>query len=482
MRLDTARSIVTALILCAGVSPSILAQGRMLALPAASVPHGQSIRVMSPPCAKPTTVFVDGKLFPVTANDSGFDLTTASLSPGAHQITTDCDGVKSDPASLTVVEAKAVDTPTVVCAVNTSPRDGVAMPLTSAAQAEETSIVNDAKAKSSPAPEETTRLLTRCDKDWVWTFRLEDSLSLNVLGLKDWEQVDANRRTPLHLFIAGIELPNVAFTHGLADPVSKTDNRLTILTFAIETGTPEERAASRKAWAQVLRTARSNAWNYGANEMSVSLGPAGGTPWPTTAKLRINPYPTGLAASAVLAAVALAILLVVLAWRTPLLRDDGGKTAPFSLAKHQMAVWFFVIFSAFLFVTVTTGQAAAMSTTALALIGISGLTGLAAVAIDRRKQAVDSGDAKAPPEPPERISQGWATDILSDEYGLSFHRLQMAAWTLGMAIVFIVAVWRTFGMPDFDATMLGLLGISSGTYLGFKFPEKQATADTAKKE
>ena len=57
----------------------------------------------------------------------------------------------------------------------------------------------------------------------------------------------------------------------------------------------------------------------------------------------------------------------------------------------------------------------------------------------------------------------------------------MAAWTVAMAVVFIVGVFRTFGMPDFDATMLGLLGISSGTYLGFKFPERDTTADGAKK-
>ena len=26
-------------------------------------------------------------------------------------------------------------------------------------------------------------------------------------------------------------------------------------------------------------------------------------------------------------------------------------------------------------------------------------------------------------------------------------------------------------MPEFDASLLGLMGISSGTYVGFKFPE-----------
>jgi hypothetical protein len=29
-------------------------------------------------------------------------------------------------------------------------------------------------------------------------------------------------------------------------------------------------------------------------------------------------------------------------------------------------------------------------------------------------------------------------------------------------------------MPDFDNTLLALMGVSSGTYLGFKIPEKPA--------
>jgi hypothetical protein len=41
-----------------------------------------------------------------------------------------------------------------------------------------------------------------------------------------------------------------------------------------------------------------------------------------------------------------------------------------------------------------------------------------------------------------------------------------------LVIVFVFAVRDSVLMPVFDNTLLGLLGISSGTYLGFKFPEK----------
>jgi hypothetical protein len=50
----------------------------------------------------------------------------------------------------------------------------------------------------------------------------------------------------------------------------------------------------------------------------------------------------------------------------------------------------------------------------------------------------------------------------------------MAVWTIVLAMVFLRAVYTDVLIPEFDATLLGLLGISSGTYLGFKFPEKQS--------
>jgi hypothetical protein len=192
-----------------------------------------------------------------------------------------------------------------------------------------------------------------------------------------------------------------------------------------------------------------------------------------------------------------------------------------------MACWFAVVISAYLFVTMTTGVAAATSATALTLIGISGATGLAAVALDKSKRlaaatarrelaaeqasldealnAPETGllarlatvaqqseaavemaatietkrrrlhevnDLLATPADPPAESRSWTSDLLSDESGISFHRLQIAAWTVVLIGTFVVAVWRTFAMPEFDATTLGLMGISSGMYLGFKFPER----------
>ncbi len=73
----------------------------------------------------------------------------------------------------------------------------------------------------------------------------------------------------------------------------------------------------------------------------------------------------------------------------------------------------------------------------------------------------------------EKQPRNWLFDMLSDENGISFHRFQIAIWTVVLTAIFVVKVYATLSMPDFDAQLLGLTGISAGTYLGFKFPEKK---------
>lgn len=515
-----------ALVACAAGASG---QDRMITLSATAIRPGTAVRITSTTCTGDLTLLVDGKRFPATLTGTTFELATASLAPGTHSVATDCAGSASQTETLTVL---ADVQPRVVCARNVSPRDGTATARTADAATTEAKRIGDAKKAAEakkqawPTPDETSLLLERCDKDWLWTLRLEDRLVLDVVGYSEWLRDEKNAQKPVHLFIDGVELGHIGVNHVGRDPVTNIDRVEAVLSFEDDEPTAEGRTANRKALAQVLRTARAKKWDFAVNDMPVSIGQAGGPQWPTTAYVRINPYPPGMANAALVAALVLALALLYAAWNTPLLRD-GDRTSPFSLARNQMALWFFVIFSAFLFVTVSTGQAAAMSTTALTLIGLSGGTALAAVFIEHRKSAisdtersaleaekarlVDELDGKdglrtkrnvqdidaaeaarldkiiserldrlevvkkslqAEPSPAPAPSRGWLTDVLSDEHGISFHRLQMVAWTIAMVGVFVVAVWRTFAMPDFDATMLGLLGISSGTYLGFKFPER----------
>jgi len=73
-------------------------------------------------------------------------------------------------------------------------------------------------------------------------------------------------------------------------------------------------------------------------------------------------------------------------------------------------------------------------------------------------------------------SENFFVDILTDENGISFHRFQIVVWTLVLAVLFVNGVWQELKMPNFDSTLLALMGISSGTYLGFKIPEKTTRA------
>jgi hypothetical protein len=73
-------------------------------------------------------------------------------------------------------------------------------------------------------------------------------------------------------------------------------------------------------------------------------------------------------------------------------------------------------------------------------------------------------------QPP--VSSGFIQDILSDSDGISFHRFQIFVWTIVLVIVFVSSVYDRLAMPEFSEKLLGLMGISSGTYLGFKFPEQ----------
>ena len=185
--------------------------------------------------------------------------------------------------------------------------------------------------------------------------------------------------------------------------------------------------------------------------------------------------------------VALILLFVVLAIRTDLLRDNvnvpAGSRRPYSLMRTQLAVWLFVVLSSYLTIWAITSDLDGIPATVLVLVGISSTTALGSLIIDERTPptpveptAVSSPATAAPTTSPlERTSQGFLKDILSETSGLSVHRFQLFAWTVVLAFVFVVSVYNDLAMPAFDATLLGLMGLSSATYLGLKIPEQRGT-------
>jgi hypothetical protein len=223
--------------------------------------------------------------------------------------------------------------------------------------------------------------------------------------------------------------------------------------------------------------------------ISVSIGPDSSLSYPSVVvdfHLIVLPPVQLLAYFVTL--IGFILLLIRLAVRTPLLRDRGasapaGKLPPYSLARFQMAFWFLLVVAAYLFIWMITEELDTITGSVLALLGIGSATALGANLIDTAKPnagaAAGGGDgAPSPPAPAPKpaksaVSQGFLRDVLSDAEGISLYRFQLFVWTLVLGVIFVASVYDGLAMPQFNPTLLGLMGISSGTYLGFKVPESR---------
>lgn len=181
------------------------------------------------------------------------------------------------------------------------------------------------------------------------------------------------------------------------------------------------------------------------------------------------------------------------------LKAADGERRPYSLARTQLAIWFLVIFAAFVFIWMVTGRLDSLTTQALALLGISSGTALGSAIMDankrvaatRQREELERARTAAAEDParraaaeaalaefdarqPQPFSAGFWSDLLSDENGVTLHRFQSLAWTLVLVLVFVVSVYNRLAMPEFDGTLLALMGLSSGAFLGFKIPEAPA--------
>jgi hypothetical protein len=221
------------------------------------------------------------------------------------------------------------------------------------------------------------------------------------------------------------------------------------------------------------------------------------------------------------------IAFVRLARNTNLIRDaspdgtsmglDAGTLRPYNLGRAQMAFWFLLICSSYIAIWLVTGALDTITGSLLGLMGMSAGTALGEAVIDAdkadaktekvialtaQKQAIELGLAEAPSisgaadslqledarmrqfQIGQQLrgltqtgtvvrSRGFIRDILSGGADYSMHRFQIVVWTIVLGIMFLSSVYNNLTMPEFSATLLGLMGLSSGTYIGFKFPEKK---------
>jgi hypothetical protein len=152
---------------------------------------------------------------------------------------------------------------------------------------------------------------------------------------------------------------------------------------------------------------------------------------------------------------------------------------PYNLSQFQMAFWFFLVVVSYVFIWLINDELDTITDSILGLLGIGAGTALGSALIDKNKQPVaDPSSSATPPEPGKsRESRGFLVDLLNDEGGLSLHRFQLFVWTLVLGVIFCAAVYKNLHMPEFSATLLGLMGLSSGTFLGFKVPEGRKPVD-----
>ena len=165
----------------------------------------------------------------------------------------------------------------------------------------------------------------------------------------------------------------------------------------------------------------------------------------------------------------LCLLYVLLIWSPSALRES--RYGVYSLGKSQMAFWGLLVILSFLGLWVLTGSMERIPPQVLALLGISGTTGLGSLLMTK---------SKLNGQTPRMSHSNWKkflSDITDDGTGtgMSLQRMQVVAWTLILGIVFIKSVGKVMSMPEFSDTLLLLMGVSNGLYLGFKFPEEVQT-------
>jgi len=312
-------------------------------------------------------------------------------------------------------------------------------------------------------------------------------------------------------------------------PYPPTDLKDGILRFVLRQprsdDTSPEAKASREVWTYLLGSPR---WRPRPTAVSIGLADGSAIPSASTVDLVVIPQGPFFLWLAIFTVISIAFW--VLAVRSNLLRapaptQDAGKRPPYSLGRTQAAWWFFIVLASYLFIgLVTVDFGTPITSTVLTLLGISAGTVVGAAFIDQSKNTplataeaakaaqalqtqvstletqvaatktvVASMAAGAPAEAQMKLdlatktsdleqkksalmktrsqSEQFLLDILSDVNGVAFHRFQIVAWTLVLGIIFGHEVYKVLAMPTFDSSLLALMGISSGTYLGMKIPE-----------
>ena len=290
------------------------------------------------------------------------------------------------------------------------------------------------------------------------------------------------------------------------------------------TDSTEHQRDSDEHWADLLGFSSDPREWHTTRHVNVSVGLANSYPVSTNGSLQLIRFRTIRLPFWLIFMGACIWILFWLARKHNLLRDRAPvlwkQRKPYSLSAVQAAWWFVLILASFIFIWLITGHYD-FSSTALILLGITSGTALGAAVIDANKRDGSADNQTAGPDLNILLSRKqmlesdldqlerntlqrntpaftdkWGEymevigeikqrfpraigpahekfylDILSDDGGVNFQRFQMLVWSIVLGIFFLHSVLSRLAMPEFSTTLLALMGISAGTYLGFKVPE-----------
>jgi hypothetical protein len=175
---------------------------------------------------------------------------------------------------------------------------------------------------------------------------------------------------------------------------------------------------------------------------------------------------------------ALSFLIVYLDRKNNLLRDTSeARPRPYSFSRMQLTWWTVIVLAAFITILIVKKVCPTLWESTLILIGISSATMTTARVID----AADQSNTGVSRHQDER-SNNLIIDILSDEKGVSIHRLQTVLFNITFGVWFIIIVIKGLNdatvdadhvMPQIEANNLVLLGLSSALYAGLKATENK---------
>lgn len=320
---------------------------------------------------------------------------------------------------------------------------------------------------------------------------LGSHLRVSAKGLEAWRAATKKDLSKLSVLIDDVRIP------GIVPVLGSTDHELDFL-LSRDLSKPE----SAKAWEALLQRATES------QSLKFALADDDGRiaeDFPSTTKFE----PAGSKSKfAVLLPIVIVALLAFVGLKTNLIiaiRDDAptpvlSNDMPFSLGRTQMLLWTITVIAAWLFVGLSINDWSGPNATALILMGIGAGTSLgAAMAVDAppaldntaQTSLTNLAAAKAAlvTQPKDRLALEsqtaaitqlrqaglWSKNLFADITSpiasdkSALHRLQIVGFTFVIWTYYLLKVWQTQAMPDLTDAQLALLGISSGSYVGYKF-------------